>query len=95
MHKDGPELTVSNGMCSALLTNLIEKSIEAMNMIIVFISYRYIGTLWLLPSFKSADDVLELGLDTIPIQTLELCEKVVFSGTDSRPGYIGRRSDIR
>lgn len=72
MSKDGMELTVSNSMCSALLANLVEKSIEAMDEIIVFIFYRYIGTLWLLPRFESADNVLKLGFDTIPIQTLEL-----------------------
>jgi hypothetical protein len=59
-------------MCAALLADLIEKSIEAMDVTIVFIFYRYIGILWLLPCFKSADNVLKLGFDTIPIQTLEL-----------------------
>jgi hypothetical protein len=59
-------------MCSSSLGNLVEKGIEAMNVIIVLILDFDLGIFWLLPNFESADNVFEFGFDTIPVQALKL-----------------------
>lgn len=77
--------------------DLVDERVEAVDEIVILVLHSDSGKLRLLPGLQRADDVFELALDAVPIESQELAEKMVLPGLYERPGKVRRwgRRDVR